>query len=147
MRQYRHALGMTVCEIARLTGVTPDVVRYYVRIGLLNPARDPENGYRLFNSADERRLRFIRLAQQAGCALQDIRLLLSAGENGRLEGDWLRELLVNRLMSTRRKRLELERRERSLEHALKSSKDWPVGNGGVEDLQCWLQAVVKSAVP
>lgn len=32
---------MTVIELARLVGMAPDVIRYYARIGLLKPTRNP----------------------------------------------------------------------------------------------------------
>ncbi len=37
---------MIAHEIADLAGVKTNVVRYYSRIGLLRPTRNPENGYR-----------------------------------------------------------------------------------------------------
>ena len=36
--------------------VTPKAIRHYVRVGLLFPSRDPENGYRLFSDSDLQRM-------------------------------------------------------------------------------------------
>ena len=57
---------MKVTEFAKRAGVGPDVVRYYVREGLLAPSRNPANGYKLFGSPHLSRLRFIRQAQALG---------------------------------------------------------------------------------
>ena len=38
---------MYVNELAIAAGVNAGVVRYYTRIGLLHPERNPDNGYRL----------------------------------------------------------------------------------------------------
>jgi len=53
-----------VKELARAAGVTPETVRHYARAGLLEPACDPGNGYRLFAAEDLARLRFVRAARR-----------------------------------------------------------------------------------
>ncbi|MEZ5582584.1 MAG: MerR family DNA-binding transcriptional regulator [Candidatus Competibacteraceae bacterium] len=42
--------SMTVAELARCAEVNPDTIRHYVRIGLLEPARNRHNGYKLFTT-------------------------------------------------------------------------------------------------
>ena len=39
---------LTVTGLARRSGTTAHAVRYYTRMGLLRPERDPDNGYRLY---------------------------------------------------------------------------------------------------
>ena len=43
---------MTVIELAKRGGVTPNVIRYDTRVGLLTPERNQFNGYKLFRSED-----------------------------------------------------------------------------------------------
>jgi MerR HTH family regulatory protein len=43
---------MTVLELARKSGVGGHVIRYYARIGLLQPTRHSRNGYKLFVDSD-----------------------------------------------------------------------------------------------
>lgn len=52
---------LTVNELATQSGAPAHVVRYYVRIGLLQPVTTQDNGYRLFAAADASRLRFVRM--------------------------------------------------------------------------------------
>ena len=64
---------MKVTEFAKRAGVGPDVVRYYVREGLLAPSRNPTNGYKLFGNPHLARLQFIRQVQALGFTLSEIR--------------------------------------------------------------------------
>ena len=68
----------TVKELARLTGLTPRTLRYYDSIGLLRPARDRENDYRLYGPGEVDRLQQILLYRQMGLPLEEIRLILDA---------------------------------------------------------------------
>ncbi|MGN0193652.1 MAG: MerR family transcriptional regulator [Pseudoramibacter sp.] len=43
---------ITSSEIAKRFHTTIDAVRYYEKLGLLNPERDPDNGYRHFTNED-----------------------------------------------------------------------------------------------
>lgn len=60
---------MLLKEFAEKAGVTPGTVRHYARVGLLNPPRDPRNGYQRFGREDLVRIQFIRTAQAAGFTL------------------------------------------------------------------------------
>jgi MerR family Zn(II)-responsive transcriptional regulator of zntA len=50
---------MIASEVAKLAEVSADVVRYYSRTGLLNPTRNPDNGYRIYTPRDVNRVRFV----------------------------------------------------------------------------------------
>lgn len=39
---------LTVTGLAHRSGTTVHAVRYYTRLGLLRPERNPDNGYRLY---------------------------------------------------------------------------------------------------
>lgn len=67
---------MNVGDIAKLAGVKPHVVRYYVRAGLLVPRRDEGNGYKKFSRDDATRLRCILAARQMGFSIAEISDLL-----------------------------------------------------------------------
>ena len=69
-------MQLTISELADAGDVGVETIRYYQRKGLL---RDPGRraGIRKYEAADVERLRFIRLAQQAGFALAEIGELLA----------------------------------------------------------------------
>lgn len=66
----------TVRELAQLTGLTPRALRYYDAIGLLRPARDAGNDYRLYGPQEVDRLEQILLYRAMGVPLERIRHIL-----------------------------------------------------------------------
>ena len=75
---------MIVHELAKTAGVSPSVVRYYSRIGLLHPLRNPDNGYRDYSAEDVSLVRFIRKAQWLGFTLKDVETILEPVASGDL---------------------------------------------------------------
>ncbi|MBT8439534.1 MAG: MerR family transcriptional regulator, partial [Gammaproteobacteria bacterium] len=73
---------MIASEVAKLAGVSAEVVRYYSKIGLLDPARNPDNGYRIYQLQDINRVRFIRKAKWLGFTLKDVRTILEEADSG-----------------------------------------------------------------
>ncbi len=71
--------GMSIGEVARKAGVRTSALRYYERIGLL-PRAGRENGRRRYDGEALRealdRLAVVRVAQQAGFTISEIRTLL-----------------------------------------------------------------------
>jgi MerR family copper efflux transcriptional regulator len=67
---------MAIGKIARRAGVSVDTVRYYEKNGLLAPTARLASGYRRYDEAQLKRLRFIREAQKLGFSLRDVRELL-----------------------------------------------------------------------
>ena len=70
---------MSIGEVARQAGVRPSALRYYEGIGLL-PRPERENGRRRYEGEVLRevldRLAVVRVAQQAGFTIDEIRVLL-----------------------------------------------------------------------
>ena len=62
----------TVKELSRLTGLTPRTLRYYDALGLLSPARNRDNDYRLYGGAEVDRLQEILLYREMGLPLEEI---------------------------------------------------------------------------
>ena len=59
------------------SGVAPSALRYYERLGLISAARTGGN-QRRYARAELRRVAFIRIAQQVGVSLEEIREALAA---------------------------------------------------------------------
>jgi MerR family transcriptional regulator, redox-sensitive transcriptional activator SoxR len=71
--------SMSIGEVARSTGVRPSALRYYEGVGLL-PLPERANGRRRYDGELLRevldRLEVVRVAQQAGFTISEIRTLL-----------------------------------------------------------------------
>lgn len=70
----------TVHEVSKISGVTIRTLRYYDRIGLLEPAARTEAGYRLYDDADLRRLLRILLLRELEIPLKDVARVLRLSE-------------------------------------------------------------------
>lgn len=76
---------MKIGELAALTGVTPDTLRFYEKQGLITPAGRTASHYRHYGDQAVNRIRFIKSAQSLGFALQDIAKLLPQLDQGQLK--------------------------------------------------------------
>ena len=110
---------MLVNQLARRAQVSPHVVRYYSRIGLLKPIRDPVNGYKRFRCADVERLRYIRAVQDLGLSLAEVKALLEAKQEGSAQCcTTMQALLLRHLTETRGRIEELRALEARIVKAL-----------------------------
>lgn len=69
----------TIGEVAKLSGLPVQTIRYYSDIGVLPPSSVTEAGYRLYSDADCARLELVRTLRGVGFDLETIARLL-AGE-------------------------------------------------------------------
>jgi len=67
----------TIAWVAKEAGVNAQTVLYYERRGLLPAPARSMNGYRVFNDASVRRIRFIKRAQELGFTLKQVMALLA----------------------------------------------------------------------
>jgi MerR family transcriptional regulator, redox-sensitive transcriptional activator SoxR len=83
--------SLTIGELAARSGVAPSALRYYERMGLIRAARTGGN-QRRYERAELRRVAFIRIAQQVGVSLEEIRTALADLPDSRTpnRADWER---------------------------------------------------------
>ncbi len=72
----------SIGELAARTGMTPDALRYYERLGVIAPFRRTAGGYRVYTAETIERVRFIKQAQLHGLTLAEIRELLQVDTRG-----------------------------------------------------------------
>lgn len=63
---------LTINQLAIQSSAPAHAVHYYVRIGLIQPAGQKENGYRLFTQQDVGRIRLVRMAKHFGFTRNEI---------------------------------------------------------------------------
>ena len=73
---------MQIGELAKLSAVTVQTVRFYERLRLLPEPQRKDSGYRVYSEPDLKRLRFVRQAKSLGFSLDEIREILRMRERG-----------------------------------------------------------------
>ena len=116
---------MYVTELAIATGIAPDTIRYYTKIGLLKPARDPENRYHVFNTSDGDRLKFIRAAKGLGYTLSDIRKIFADANSDQSACPRARALIEKHLKETDERLAELTALRERMASALSAWEKLP----------------------
>jgi MerR family mercuric resistance operon transcriptional regulator len=110
----RATSSMQIGEVAKLTALTVDAIRFYERRSLLPKAPRTAGRFRLYTNHDVARLGFIRQMQGLGFSLTEIRQLLELREHHRDACLEVRDLLKAKLEKVRSKIRELEQLEREL---------------------------------
>lgn len=128
---------ITVNKISKHTGISAHAVRYYSKIGLLKPRRNPDNGYRSFDRSDVVRVRFIRQAQKLGFSLKEVGEILKITDQVRSACHKVREMLQQRIAENRDKLRELGQLQKRMEHALTAWQTMPDADPG-DDSVCRL---------
>lgn len=96
-------------ELSTRSGLTPDALRYYERLGLLPPPRRTSGGFRVYTVGTLETLRFIRRAQSLGLTLHEIGALVGYQEQGGLRRcREVRDLLHLKLGQLEARAAELE---------------------------------------
>ena len=68
---------MNIKQAAEQSGVSARNIRYYEQAGLLTPARNPENEYRIYSQADVRALKLIRMLRTLDMPVEEIGTVLN----------------------------------------------------------------------
>src|SRR5687768_11782319 len=118
--------SMTIGRLAKAAGVNIDTIRYYERNGLIPEPVRRASGYREYETADVRRLRFIVRAKDLGFTLAEIAELMSLSAGRDVGG--VKRRAEKRLEQVEGKIKELQRVRRGL----KTLIDACPGHGDLE---------------
>lgn len=111
---------MKIGELAQRSGVGIDTVRYYERERLLPRAQRLTSGYRVYDDADLKRLRFVRRAKALGFTLPEVRDLLTLSDHRDQDMSALKGVAAEKLADVRARLAELERMREALETLIAS---------------------------
>lgn len=87
---------LTIGEVARRAGLSTSAIRYYERAGLLL-APERVNGQRRYDGDVLTRLAIVRMAQEAGFTIEEIRTLVSGFPEGTPAAVRWREVATRKL--------------------------------------------------
>lgn len=108
---------MTIGEVARRAGLRPSAIRYYESQQILPPPR-LVNTKRRYTADIFPRLALIRIAQEAGLTINEMRLVLGYQQgNEQLPEGW-RGLVRQKLLETEQRMQQIARMKYILEEAL-----------------------------
>jgi DNA-binding transcriptional MerR regulator len=108
-------------ELARLTGISPDTLRHYERLGVLPRPRRGGNNYRLYPRAALERVRIVRHALSIGFSLAELAKVFRVREQGGIPCRQVKALLEEKLASVDREIEDLQTLKANLRTLL---KDW-----------------------
>lgn len=64
---------MTIKKVVKKTGLNPQTIRYYEKLGLISPSRNPENSYRIYSERDVDLILLIKKLQSLRFTLKEIK--------------------------------------------------------------------------
>ena len=108
--------NLTIGVLAKETASTPQTIRHYEKIGLIQSVKRSDGNHRIYDDTDVSRLKFIRHARSLGFSLDSIRDLLVLADEPTLPCDTANEIaqkhleaVVNRIAQLKTLKKELER--------------------------------------
>jgi DNA-binding transcriptional MerR regulator len=115
VKNYRSA------ELARLTGVSPDTLRFYERRGLLPKPPRLSNNYREYPASALSRVHLIRAALSLGFSTQELVFILRERDAGRPPCKSVRDLAEQKLQQLNQEIQNLQTQRARLREIL---RDW-----------------------
>ncbi|HEY9104252.1 helix-turn-helix domain-containing protein [Chitinimonas sp.] len=98
----------TIGALSKESGVNPETIRYYERIGLLPAPPRSDSGYRHYSAATAQRLRFVRRGRELGFGIEEIRTLLQLADHPEAACSTADELARQHLAEVEAKIADLE---------------------------------------
>lgn len=108
-------------QLAHLTGVSTDTLRYYERLGLLRTPTRSSGNYRNYDPGSSERVRLIQQALKIGFSLKELKAILTIRDRGGIPCRHVRRTLSARMRAVERQIEELVVMRATL---MQIAKDW-----------------------
>ncbi|MCL9762840.1 MerR family transcriptional regulator [Frankia sp. AiPa1] len=99
---------MSVGVAAELCGVSPNALRFYERVGLLEPVRRDGAGRRLYDEETLASIRFVILMRDTGMPLRVLHEYLGLARQGERTAGRRRQILEEQRLRLRRQRTRID---------------------------------------
>jgi len=113
----------TISQLAKAAEIPTTTVRYYERIGLVEPEDRSHGNYRLYSDESLRKVKFIRAAQATGFTLDDVKALLSTPDSTADSCREVQSLIEERLAEVDQRLKDLRHVQRVLKSSLEKCKE------------------------
>jgi MerR family transcriptional regulator, copper efflux regulator len=102
-------------ELAKLTGVGIETVRFYEQKSLIPKPRRSSSGYRIYSGDHLKRVRFIQQAKELGFSLKEVKELLSLRVNPETQCSDVKRVALDKISDVEKKIKDLEEIKRALQ--------------------------------
>ena len=111
---------MFIGEISKRTGFSPDTIRWYEKIGLIQTSRSSngDNDYRTFGEDSVRRLQLIKGIKVYGFTIKEVGLLLEQEDMDSLDCSAIGQFVNGKIAQIEAKIKEMELLKSNLESAM-----------------------------
>ena len=107
---------MNIGEAAKLSGVSPKMVRHYESLNLLPAVSRTDAGYRQYGEREVHTLRFIRRARDLGFSVAEIGELLKLWQNQRRSSGNVKKIAQQHIEQLEAKMAEMAAMRKTLQH-------------------------------
>jgi DNA-binding transcriptional MerR regulator len=113
---------MKIGQVAKEAQVNIQTLRYYERVGMIEPDSRDASGYRAYGKDAVKRVHFIKKAQALGFTLTEIKELLALRGNSAQGRTLARKKATEKLAVIRKRILDLKSLEKTLQGLIKDCK-------------------------
>ena len=99
---------MKIKEVSAKSGVSADTLRYYEKIGLVDPVQRNANGIREYRPEDLGRIEFIKCMRSSGLSIETLRLYISLYHIGETTIEERKNILIDQRAKIQEKVNELQ---------------------------------------
>ncbi len=109
-------------QLAKLTSVNAETIRYYEKSSLLDEPARSIKGYRIYSETDVSRLTFIRRSRELGFSINEIKALLNLQNTGEESCGYVQQASQSHLTDIQNKITDLKKMEKTLISLIKQCK-------------------------
>lgn len=111
---------MTITEVSKKFGMSPDTLRYYEKIGLIEKIHRNSGGKREYQESDLNRIEFIRCMRSAGLSIEFLGQYLQLFNDGDESIAQRKEILVEQREILREKLENMQQTLNKLDHKIQN---------------------------
>ena len=109
---------VNIGDAAKLSGVSPKMVRHYESLGLLPAVARTDNGYRQYSEAEVHTLRFIKRSRDLGFSMGEIGELVGLWQNRRRASASVRRIAQKHADELAQKIAAMQEMQKTLRHLI-----------------------------
>ena len=111
-------VGYSIQIMASRCGMTAHTLRYYERVGLIQPVRRGQGGQRRYSDQDEEWLKFLKSMRATHMSIREMRRYAVLREGGNNRVDEQRKILENHRVSLETRIVDLQNARALLTHRI-----------------------------